>query len=432
MPLQTTGEIKLSQIATEFTDAAPHQMSEFYSAATGIPASGEISMADFYGASSGPSTPAKETFRLAQDRNNDVFAYVAAVAASGKQGATPQRMITSITTDNDVDEPASVGTNAGTSYSGRDAIVTLPKSSTGNGVDFEMTVPWLQGSGNTNSIGLPNIVKNEGNLKSLTSTVFATDTSDSAYGAAVGLNGYMDIVISEFGDANNYSILDDLFEIANYWPTRGSGQQDFYTADWGVLVPNQSVSSPNYNIFGSNIPVSHRFCATVDRTKFMDGVTVDGTNFWWRYVNLSSSSTLTSSFPGLLIPTRITDEVGTCVTGTVYLDSETTNTTTAQALRDDLNGSSASYSTQLSVGNFGTTSKYVWSNFFNDARISGLTNGNVLVHFRIHCFITTSQGADTAVTYSETAQTQVVKDWDNQFWNGPSNPANFSTFEIYQ
>ena len=51
MPLQTTGEIRLSQIATEFTDAAPHQMSEFYSAATGIPASGEISIADFYGTS---------------------------------------------------------------------------------------------------------------------------------------------------------------------------------------------------------------------------------------------------------------------------------------------------------------------------------------------------------------------------------------------
>ena len=49
MPLQTSGEIKLSQIATEFTDAAPHELSEFYSAAAGVPTSGEISFADFYG-----------------------------------------------------------------------------------------------------------------------------------------------------------------------------------------------------------------------------------------------------------------------------------------------------------------------------------------------------------------------------------------------
>jgi len=49
MPLQTSGEIKLSQIATEFTDAAPHELSEFYSAATGVPTSGEISISDFYG-----------------------------------------------------------------------------------------------------------------------------------------------------------------------------------------------------------------------------------------------------------------------------------------------------------------------------------------------------------------------------------------------
>jgi hypothetical protein len=50
MPLTATGQLKLSQIAAEFNDTAPNGMSEFYSAATGIPASGEITVSDFYGA----------------------------------------------------------------------------------------------------------------------------------------------------------------------------------------------------------------------------------------------------------------------------------------------------------------------------------------------------------------------------------------------
>ena len=51
MALQTSGEIKLSEIASEFDDAVPNGMSEFYGAAAGIPASGEITISDFYGAS---------------------------------------------------------------------------------------------------------------------------------------------------------------------------------------------------------------------------------------------------------------------------------------------------------------------------------------------------------------------------------------------
>jgi hypothetical protein len=51
MALQTSGQISLSNIATEFEDSAPHSMSEFYDAASGIPASGQISISDFYGAS---------------------------------------------------------------------------------------------------------------------------------------------------------------------------------------------------------------------------------------------------------------------------------------------------------------------------------------------------------------------------------------------
>lgn len=49
MPLQTSGSISLSNIASEFGGSAPHSMSEYYDADNGIPASGTIDFADFYG-----------------------------------------------------------------------------------------------------------------------------------------------------------------------------------------------------------------------------------------------------------------------------------------------------------------------------------------------------------------------------------------------
>lgn len=51
MALQSSGQITLNDIATEFGGAVPHALSEYYGVATGIPASGMISVSDFYGAS---------------------------------------------------------------------------------------------------------------------------------------------------------------------------------------------------------------------------------------------------------------------------------------------------------------------------------------------------------------------------------------------
>jgi hypothetical protein len=52
MALQSSGQIKLSEIATEFGGSAPHSLSEYYGAASGVPSSGEIKLgADFYGTS---------------------------------------------------------------------------------------------------------------------------------------------------------------------------------------------------------------------------------------------------------------------------------------------------------------------------------------------------------------------------------------------
>lgn len=52
MALQETGSISLQDIATEFDGTTPHSISEYYGAATGVPASGAISISDFYGVSS--------------------------------------------------------------------------------------------------------------------------------------------------------------------------------------------------------------------------------------------------------------------------------------------------------------------------------------------------------------------------------------------
>jgi len=51
MALQTSGAISLLNIANEFGGSAPHSLSEYYGAASGIPSSGTISFSQFYGTS---------------------------------------------------------------------------------------------------------------------------------------------------------------------------------------------------------------------------------------------------------------------------------------------------------------------------------------------------------------------------------------------
>lgn len=59
--MQSSGQIKLSEIATEFGGSAPHALSEYYDADTGVPASGEIQLAaDFYGTSA--YTPTAQSY----------------------------------------------------------------------------------------------------------------------------------------------------------------------------------------------------------------------------------------------------------------------------------------------------------------------------------------------------------------------------------
>lgn len=51
MTLQASGPISASEIQTELDGTNPISLSEYYSAATGLPASGPISFSDFYGVS---------------------------------------------------------------------------------------------------------------------------------------------------------------------------------------------------------------------------------------------------------------------------------------------------------------------------------------------------------------------------------------------
>lgn len=68
MPLQTSGPISLSNVATEFGGTAPHSMSEYYGAAAGIPSQGAIGLGSFYGATAAKIEtiiiPASETGML--------------------------------------------------------------------------------------------------------------------------------------------------------------------------------------------------------------------------------------------------------------------------------------------------------------------------------------------------------------------------------
>ena len=66
MAIPSSGEIKISEIATEFGDTAPNQMSEYYRggglvpntpANAAVPTSGQIAVANFYGAQNRSSVP---------------------------------------------------------------------------------------------------------------------------------------------------------------------------------------------------------------------------------------------------------------------------------------------------------------------------------------------------------------------------------------
>lgn len=88
MALQSSGSISIVDIATEFGDTAPHSLSEFYGAATGIPTSGAINVKGFYGKSS------QFTFTITSNQTNANL-YTLAVNAGWDESSAVEATIDS-------------------------------------------------------------------------------------------------------------------------------------------------------------------------------------------------------------------------------------------------------------------------------------------------------------------------------------------------
>lgn len=70
--MQSSGTITLKEIAAEFGGSTPHALKEYYGVDSGIPSSGEISIQDFYGASSSITisvTDNRKNFQVARYLN---------------------------------------------------------------------------------------------------------------------------------------------------------------------------------------------------------------------------------------------------------------------------------------------------------------------------------------------------------------------------
>lgn len=72
MTLQSTGEISLIDIATEYGDVTPHGLTEFYGKPD-VPASGELSITTFYGKSDIPPPPVIRNAQLSGVAADGVF-----------------------------------------------------------------------------------------------------------------------------------------------------------------------------------------------------------------------------------------------------------------------------------------------------------------------------------------------------------------------
>jgi hypothetical protein len=73
MAIPSSGAVALSDIQTEFGGSNPISISEYYAAAGGVPASGEISISDFYGTSAITHTLTQGTYTSSNVEYNGKF-----------------------------------------------------------------------------------------------------------------------------------------------------------------------------------------------------------------------------------------------------------------------------------------------------------------------------------------------------------------------
>ena len=81
MPLQSSGPISFQDIENEFTGSHPISLDEYYSVASGLPASGTISMFDFYGKAN--------TFSFTVSSNTSDANLTTLATAAGWDGVRP-------------------------------------------------------------------------------------------------------------------------------------------------------------------------------------------------------------------------------------------------------------------------------------------------------------------------------------------------------
>ena len=118
MALQTSGQITINDIITEFGGSAPHGVNEYYrggsyvgSGNTGVPTSGEIQLTDFYGASA--RDPALTSASSAYTGTSGTFSIgnahadrIVLVAHASRYGGSPVASVNGISM-------TGIGTNGG-------------------------------------------------------------------------------------------------------------------------------------------------------------------------------------------------------------------------------------------------------------------------------------------------------------------------------
>ena len=399
MPLQTTGEIKLSQIATEFTDAAPHQMSEFYNAATGIPASGEIGMADFYGASAGASDADKSKFKLHTRANVNRFLNEAAAAGDSKTDPVPPANTTAFTTLYDAAD------SSGNTGTGTDALIRFKT----NGPDFKIGGYDPYTNGYDSSIGY-NYLRSPLGVQSFDSS-HTNYTNGSSSNIPTGF-GYMAFTIN----ANSWSELQDIFDLVYWWP---SDSQNSLQNSWTVFGPTTTDGSFFKNPFNDNLGALWTGGGTIKRSEFTDGIKYRNANntftdFYFRYVT-DTTTLATPNWPAFG-DTRTTNAFGTWMLFQIAVDGGHP-TNDPNPFVDDLNGESATYTSKLNIGNQGTTNAFSASTITSDARLSGRS---VVAYAQIHCYITNVAGG--TIGFGST-NSGFVKAWDDLFYNTASTQA---------
>jgi len=98
MTLQSSGAISLANVQTEFGGSNPIGINEYYGRAAGIPASGTISLYDFYGKSASAFAWTTDIMGSASPSGPSTHSYAGNIVTPGS-GNSPANLVINSTTD---------------------------------------------------------------------------------------------------------------------------------------------------------------------------------------------------------------------------------------------------------------------------------------------------------------------------------------------